>query len=66
MKWPVDGILTVEGITPKVESVTFLAPQASDEKITLTQDGANLNLRLPGAAIDPNNTVLKVTLAEAF
>ena len=66
MEWPADGKLVVEGVTPKVESVTFLSPKAAETKIALTQDGANLNLTLPGTAIDPHDTVVKVSLAEPF
>lgn len=29
MKWPADGKLTVEGVTPKIESATFLTPGAA-------------------------------------
>ena len=66
MEWPADGKLVVEGVTPKVESITFLAPKAAETKIALTQDGANLNLTLPGTAIDPHDTVVKVSLSEPF
>ena len=62
MKWPANGKLTVEGVTPKVESVTFLSPKAANAKIAFAQEGPNLNFTLPGAAIDPNDTVIKVSL----
>ncbi len=62
MEWPADGKLAVEGVTPKVQSATFLAPQAARKKIPFTQDGANLNLTLPEAAIDPHDTVIKLEI----
>ncbi len=64
MKWPADGTLTVEGVVPKVSSVDFLSPKAADRKAVFKQEGTNLKITLPGQAVDPNDTVLKVTLVE--
>ena len=66
MKWPKDGKLTVEGIPRKATSASFLSPQAADTKIVCAQKGKKLHLTLPGTAIDPNDTVVKVSLAAPF
>ncbi len=66
MKWPQDGQLTVEGVVPQVASVTFLSPKASDRKVDFKQDGAALKISLAGQAVDPDDTVVKVSLGEAF
>ena len=62
MKWPKDGKLTVEGMPGKATSASFLSPQAADTKIACAQKGKKLHLTLPGNAIDPNDTVVKVSL----
>ena len=64
MKWPKDGQLTVEGVIPKVASAAFLSPKASDRKVDFTQDGAALKISLTGQAVDPDDTVVKVSLSE--
>ena len=66
MKWPADGKLAVDGVVPKVSSVAFLSPKSADRKVDFTQEGTALKISLPGEAVDPNDTVLKVTLAEPF
>jgi alpha-L-fucosidase len=66
MKWPKDGKLTVEGMPGKATSASFLSPQAADAKIACAQKGEKLNLTLPGTAIDPNDTVVKVSFAAPF
>ena len=66
MKWPKDGKLAVEGIVPKVASAAFLSPKASERKVDFSQKGTTLNLTLRGQAVDPDDTVLKVSLEEAF
>ena len=66
MKWPKDGKLTVEGMPGMATSASFLSPQAADTKIVCAQKGKKLHLTLPGTAIDPNDTVVKVSLAAPF
>lgn len=66
MKWPADGKLTVDGVTAKATSVTFLSPKAAERKVEFTQDATALKISLPGQAVDLNDTVLKVTLDEPF
>lgn len=66
MKWPKDGKLTVEGMPGMATSASFLSPQAADTKIVCAQKGEKLHLTLPGTAIDPNDTVVKVSLAAPF
>lgn len=64
MKWPADGKLVVEGMPAEATNASFLSPKAANAKIAFVQEGQNLNLTLPGAAIDPNDTVIKVTLGK--
>ena len=66
MKWPKDGKLFVEGLPGKATSVSFLSPKAADTKIAFAQEGPNLNLTLPGTAIDPHDTVVIVSLDRPF
>ncbi len=64
MKWPADGKLLVEGMPAQATEASFLSPKAANAKIAFVQKGPNLHLTLPGAALDPNDTVVKVSLAE--
>ena len=66
MEWPKDGKLFVEGLPGKATSASFLSPKAADAKIAFAQEGPNLNLTLPGTAIDPHDTVVKVSLDSPF
>ena len=66
MEWPKDGKLFVEGLPGKATSASFVSPKAADTKIAFAQEGPNLNLTLPGTAIDPHDTVVKVSLDSPF
>ena len=66
MKWPKDGQLMVEGVVPRVASAAFLSPKASDRKVDFTQDGAALKISLTGQAVDPDDSVVKVSLSAPF
>ena len=66
MKWPKDGQLTVEGVVPQVASAAFLSPKASDRKVDFKQDGAALKISLTGQAVDPDDSVVKVSLSAPF
>lgn len=66
MNWPKDGKIVVEGLPAQATCASFLSPQAADAKIACAQKGEKLNLTLPANAIDPNDTVVKVSLAAPF
>jgi alpha-L-fucosidase len=66
MQWPVDGELRVDGVTIEADSASFLSPKAADQTISFTQERTTLTLALPAEAIDPYNSVIKVTLKASF
>jgi alpha-L-fucosidase len=66
MQWPADGKLRVDGVPVKAAAAAFLDPKGADQTISLEQDGSTLALDLPADAIDPYNSVIKVSLKSAF
>ena len=64
MKWPADGQLVVEGMPAQATKASFLSPKAPQGTLDLTQSENTLTLTLPAEAIDPNDTVIKVSLGE--
>ena len=66
MKWPKDGQLAVEGVTPKVASVAYLSQKASDRKVDFSQKASSLHLTITGQPVDPDDSVIKVALEEPF
>jgi alpha-L-fucosidase len=66
MQWPADGKLRVDGVPATAAAAAFLDPKGADQTISLEQDGSTLALDLPADAIDPYNSVIKVSLKSAF
>jgi alpha-L-fucosidase len=59
LNWP-GTKLTIEGLESKVTGASFLANKAA---VKYTQSGATLTLQLPAQPVDPNDTVIALTLA---
>jgi len=47
-------------------SAAFLSPKDSDRKVDFKQDGAALKISLTGQALDPDDSVVKVSLSAPF
>lgn len=59
LEWPESGEISLPGMADKATEATYLA---NAEKATFTQDGDVLNIELTEEAVEPLNTVIKVTL----
>ena len=59
LEWPESGSITVENMRSKAKSVSFLA---NGEKATFKNSDGSLKISLPKEALDPYNTVIKVSL----
>ncbi len=59
--WPASRELRLAGLENKVTAATLLADPTA--KVTFTQDGTGVTLRLPPEAPDPCDSVIKLTVA---
>ncbi|MGJ8653409.1 MAG: alpha-L-fucosidase [Opitutaceae bacterium] len=59
LEWPESGSITVDGMPSEAKAATFLA---NGEKATFKNSDGSLTISLPKEALDPYNTVIKVSL----
>jgi len=64
MEWPKDGKLVVEGMPGKASAASFLSPKAPQGALDFAQTKTSITLTLPAQPIDPDDTVIKVSLRE--
>jgi alpha-L-fucosidase len=64
MKWPKNGKLIVEGMPGKASSASCLSPKAPQGALDFAQSKTSLTLNLPAQPIDPDDTVIKVSLGK--
>ena len=64
MKWPKDGKLVVKGMPGKASGASFLSPKAPQGVLDYAESGTTLTLTLPAQPVDPDDTVIKVSLGK--
>ncbi len=62
MKWPKDGKLVIDGMPGNATAASFLSPKAPQGALDFAQSKTSLTLTLPAESVDPDNTVIKVSL----
>lgn len=62
LQWP-EGTLSLEGVSVKASAATFLE---NGEGVPFTQEAEKLTFTLPEKALNPYNTVIKISLEESL
>lgn len=61
LEWPADNVLSLKGLTRKVDGATYLA---NGEAAKLSQSGDTLTITLPAQPLNQYDTVVKVNLKQ--